>query len=159
MNKKGKKGGKLPEHANNVGETVVNQPIAPEQPELPVAAHELPVESVIAELPVAPTVLPEENHEIQEKKDLLFKQVQAIAKGREWRNVVHSFMRRNGMKGGTNLQFYFDCKTTEIETGQECDFVEPVSEPMVQVVQRANGFAPMLSNPKAMKTRSCPTCN
>jgi hypothetical protein len=116
---------------------------------------EFATDEVLAPEVLAPEVRPNEG---EVKKEALLAQVTAIAKGREWRNVVHSFKRKNGTSGGTNLQFYYDCKLNEIENGQECDFVEPLAPPLEQAVQKPNGFPAMLASPKAMKTKKCPGC-
>jgi len=70
--------------------------------------------------------------------------------------VAYRFKTANG-ESGTNLKFYLDCKTHEIETGEPCNYIEPIGPATSQLASNGKGIQP-LGSPNPVKKPNCPTC-
>ena len=147
---------------------VVEEP-PPAKPPAQIRKERRGAKVAMAEEETVPSVLPIDGTETSEvfearikaeKIAALEEEVAEVANGRELGTVVWQFETQAGGKAGTSLKFYRACKLNEIETGQPCNFVRPVSAPVQKVAQGTKqGFAPMGVQPQAMKTKNCPGCN
>lgn len=83
-------------------------------------------------------------------------EVLTMTQGKDPANVVWQFELRNGSRGGTTVQFYKDCKTHEIKTGNPCQYLRPVSAP---ANVPASGNMATAGAPKMRAAKKCAGCN